>query len=177
MTMNSRILGGTGLEVSTYCLGTMMFGADGNPGHDDCVRIIHAALDQGINFVDTADMYGGPGGETEEIVGRALQGRRDDIVLATKVRFPMGEGPGRSGNSRRDSLLARGVEAAVLPACQRLGMGVLTWSPLAWGFLSGRLRPGAGTGPGPAGTPGQRSTTRSPPKSATISSRPPSAST
>src|SRR5207253_9576599 len=101
MTMNYRILGGTGLEVSAYCLGTMMFGADGNPDHDDCIRIIHAALDQGINFVDTADMYGEPGGETEEIVGRALKGRRDEIVLATKVHFQMGEGRNRSGNSRR----------------------------------------------------------------------------
>ncbi len=94
-----RTLGGTGIEVSAYCLGTMMFGAIGNPDHDDCVRIIHAALDQGINFVDTADMYSA--GESEEIVGKALQGRRDDVVLATKVHFPMGEGPNRRGNSRR----------------------------------------------------------------------------
>jgi aryl-alcohol dehydrogenase-like predicted oxidoreductase len=224
MAMNYRILGGTGIEVSAYCLGTMMFGADGNPDHDDCARIIHAALDQGINFVDTADMYGEPGGETEEIVGTALKGRRDEVVLATKVHFQMGEGRNRSGNSRRwivreveeslrrlrtgwidlyqvhrpdpvtdieetlsaltdlvhagkirafgcstfpaedivdayhvaercglmrfrteqppYSLLARGIEASVLPACQRLGMGVLTWSPLAWGFLSGRYRKG-----------------------------------
>jgi aryl-alcohol dehydrogenase-like predicted oxidoreductase len=224
MTMNYRTLGGTGIQVSVYCLGTMMFGADGNPDHDDCIRIIHAALDQGINFVDTADMYGEPGGETEQIVGTALNGRRDQVVLATKVHFQMGEGRNRSGNSRRwivqeveeslrrlrtdwidlyqihrpdpatdieetlsaltdlvhagkirafgcstfpvedivgayhvaerrgllrfrteqppFSLLARGVEAAVLPACQRLGMGVLTWSPLAWGFLSGRYRKG-----------------------------------
>jgi len=224
MTMNYRILGGTGIEVSAYCLGTMMFGADGNPDHDDCTQIIHAALDYGINFIDTADMYGELGGETEEIVGRALKGRRSDVVLATKVHFPMGEGRNRSGNSRRwivyeveqnlrrlqtdwidlyqihrpdpatdieetlsaltdltragkirafgcstfpaeeiveayhvaerrglqrfrteqppYSLLARGIEAAVLPACQRLGMGVLTWSPLAWGFLSGRYRHG-----------------------------------
>ena len=224
MSMRYRILGGTGIQVSPYCLGTMMFGGDGNRDHDDCVRIIHAALGQGINFIDTADMYGEPGGETEEIVGTALRGRRDDVVLATKVHFPMGEGPGRGGNSRRwiryeveqslrrlrtdwidlyqihrpdpgtdieetlsaltdlvhagkirafgcsafpaeqiveagwvaerrgllrmrteqppYSLLARGVEAAVLPVCQRLGMGVLTWSPLAWGFLSGKYRRG-----------------------------------
>ena len=77
----------------------MMFGAIGNPDHEDCARIIHAALDQGINFVDTADMYSA--GESEEIVGKALQGRRDDVVLATKVHFPMGEGPNRRGNSRR----------------------------------------------------------------------------
>ncbi|MFI7054954.1 aldo/keto reductase [Streptosporangium canum] len=220
--MHYRILGGTGIEVSAHCLGTMMFGAAGNSDHDECVRIIHAALDQGINFVDTADMYSA--GESEEIVGKALRGRRDDIVLATKVHFRMGEGPNRSGNSRRwivkeveeslkrlqtdwidlyqvhrpdhttdieetlstltdlvhqgkirafgcstfpaeeiveahhvaerrglmrfrteqppYSLLARGIETSVLPVCQRLGMGVLTWSPLASGFLTGRYRKG-----------------------------------
>lgn len=222
MTMNYRVLGGTGIHVSTYCLGTMMFGAVGNPDHEDCAHIMHAALDRGINFVDTADMYSG--GECEEIVGKALKGRREEVVLATKVHFPMGEGPGRGGNSRRwivyeveqslrrlgtdwidlyqvhrpdpatdieetlsvltdlvragkirafgcstfpadqiveahhvaerrglmrfrteqppYSLLARGIEAAVLPMCQRLGMGVLTWSPLAWGLLSGKYREG-----------------------------------
>jgi aryl-alcohol dehydrogenase-like predicted oxidoreductase len=222
--MNYRILGGTGIEVSAYCLGTMMFGADGNPDHNECSQIIHAALDHGINFVDTADIYGAAGGETEQIVGKALKGRRDDVVLATKVHFPMGAGRNRSGNSRRwivyeveeslrrlqtdwidlyqvhrpdpatdieetlgaltdlvragkirafgcssfpaeeiveayhvagrrgllrfraeqppYSLLARGIESAVLPVCQRLGMGVLTWSPLAWGFLSGKYRQG-----------------------------------
>jgi aryl-alcohol dehydrogenase-like predicted oxidoreductase len=215
-----RILGGTGIEVSVHCLGAMMLGAAGNPDHEDCVRIIHAALDQGINFVDTADMYSA--GESEQIVGKALRGRRDDVVLATKVHFQMGEGRNRSGNSRRwilraieDSLrrlgtdwidlyqihrpdpstdieetlsvlsdlvhqgkirafgcstfpaeeiveahhvaerrglgrfwteqppysiLARGIEASVLPVCQRYGMGVLVWSPLAFGFLSGRYR-------------------------------------
>jgi aryl-alcohol dehydrogenase-like predicted oxidoreductase len=220
--MRYRTLGGTGIEVSVHCLGTMMFGAIGNPDHDDCARIIRAALDQGINFVDTADMYSA--GESEEIVGKALRGRRDDVVLATKVHFPMGEGRNRGGNSRRwiltaveeslrrlgtdwidlyqihrpdhstdieetlaalgdlvrqgkirafgcstfpaeeivearhvaeyrglprfrteqppYSLLARGIEAAVLPVCQRYGMGVLVWSPLAWGFLSGRYRRG-----------------------------------
>ncbi|MEO3782831.1 aldo/keto reductase [Actinocorallia sp. B10E7] len=220
--MRYRVLGGTGIEVSTYCLGTMMFGAVGNPDHDDCVRVVHAALDQGINFVDTADMYSA--GESEEIVGKALQGRRDDVVLATKVHFQMGEGLNRSGNSRRwivkeveeslrrlrtdwidlyqihrpdhrtdieetlsalgdlvqqgkirafgcstfpadeiveahhvaerrglrrfrteqppYSLLARGIEASLLPACRRLGMGVLTWGPLASGFLTGRYRKG-----------------------------------
>src|SRR5215831_2697758 len=101
MTMSYRILGGTGIQVSAYCLGTMMFGGDGNPDHDDCARIIRAALDQGINFIDTADWYGEPSGETEEIVGTALKGRRDDVVLATKVHFPMGEGPNHGGNSRR----------------------------------------------------------------------------
>jgi aryl-alcohol dehydrogenase-like predicted oxidoreductase len=222
MTMRYRTLGGTGIEVSVHCLGAMMFGAVGNPDHDECARIIHAALDQGINFIDTADMYSA--GESEEIVGRALRGRRDEVVLATKVHFQMGEGRNRSGNSRRwilteveeslkrlqtdwidlyqvhrpdestdieetlsvlgdlvregkirafgcstfpaeqiveahwvaerrglprlrteqppYSLLARGVETSVLPVCQRFGMGVLTWSPLASGFLSGRYRQG-----------------------------------
>ncbi|WP_406365002.1 aldo/keto reductase [Streptomyces sp. NBC_01546] len=220
--MRYRVLGGTGIEVSTYCLGTMMFGSIGNPDHDDCARIIHSALDRGINFVDTADMYSA--GESEEIVGKALHGRRDDVVLATKVHFPMGEGRNRGGNSRRwivteveeslrrlrtdwidlyqvhrpdhttdveetlsvlgdlvragkirafgcstfpaeeiveahhvaerrglqrfrteqppYSLLARGVEANVLPVVERLGMGALTWSPLASGFLTGRYRKG-----------------------------------
>jgi aryl-alcohol dehydrogenase-like predicted oxidoreductase len=222
MTMRYRVLGGTGIEVSVHCLGTMMFGAVGNPDHDDCVRIIHAALDQGINFVDTADMYSA--GESETIVGKALKDRRDDVVLATKVHFQMGEGPNRGGNSRRwivkeveeslkrlqtdwidlyqihrpdyttdieetlsalsdlvqqgkirafgsstfpaeeivdahhvaerrgflrfrteqppYSLLARGIETAVLPACQRYNMGVLVWGPLASGFLTGKYRKG-----------------------------------
>jgi aryl-alcohol dehydrogenase-like predicted oxidoreductase len=220
--MRYRTLGGTGIEVSVHCLGTMMFGSVGNPDHDDCARIVHAALDAGINFVDTADIYSA--GESEEIVGKAIDGRRDDVVLATKVHFPMGEGPNRGGNSRRwivrevedslrrlstdwidlyqvhrpdettdieetlsaltdlvrsgkirafgcstfpaediveahhvaslrglhrfrteqppYSLLGRGVETNVLPTCRRLGMGVLTWSPLASGFLSGRVRAG-----------------------------------
>ncbi|GGM53767.1 aldo/keto reductase [Micromonospora sonchi] len=220
--MRYRVLGRTGIEVSVHCLGTMMFGAVGNSDHDDCVRIIHAALDQGINFVDTADMYSA--GESEEIVGKALQCRRDDVVLATKVHFPMGEGRNRGGNSRRwivreveeslrrlntdwidlyqvhrpdsttdieetlsvltdlvrqgkirafgcstfpaeqiveahhvaerrglhrfrteqppYSLLARGIETDLLPVTQRYGMGVLTWSPLASGFLTGRYRKG-----------------------------------
>ncbi|MEV6711548.1 aldo/keto reductase [Lentzea sp. NPDC051208] len=97
--MRTRMLGRTGIEVSAYCLGTMMFGQVGNPDHDDCVRIIHRALDAGINFVDTADVYSY--GETEEIVGKALRGRRDDVVLATKVNGVMGKGHNRSGSSRR----------------------------------------------------------------------------
>jgi aryl-alcohol dehydrogenase-like predicted oxidoreductase len=217
-----RVLGGTGIEVSVHCLGTMMFGSVGNPDHDDSARIIHAALDAGINFVDTADMYSH--GESEEIVGKALAGRRDDVVLATKVHFPWEDGPNKGGNSRRwivheveqslrrlgtdwidlyqihrpdyttdieetlsaltdlvragkirafgsstfpaedvveayhvaerrglhrfrteqppYSLLARGIETTVLPTAARLGMGVLTWSPLASGFLSGKIRRG-----------------------------------
>jgi aryl-alcohol dehydrogenase-like predicted oxidoreductase len=217
-----RTLGGTGVEVSVQCLGTMMFGAIGNADHDECIRMVDVALAHGINFIDTADMYSA--GESEEIVGKALRGRRDEVILSTKVHFQMGEGRNRSGNSRRwiiraceaslrrlqtdwidlyqvhrpdpateieetlsvltdlvrqgkirafgcstfpahaiveayyvaerrglarfrteqppYSLLTREIEAAVLPICERLGMGVLTWSPLAWGFLSGRYRKG-----------------------------------
>ncbi|RJL31631.1 aldo/keto reductase [Bailinhaonella thermotolerans] len=225
--MRYRVLGGTGMEVSVFCLGAMMFGTVGNPDHDECARMVHTALDAGINFVDTADMYSL--GESEEIVGKALAGRRDEVILATKVHFPMGEDhddprPNNGGNSRRwivreveaslrrlrtdwidlyqvhrpdprtdieetlsvlgdlvtqgkirafgcstfpaeeiaeshhvaerrglarfrteqppYSLLARGVETSVLPTAQRYGMGVLTWSPLASGFLTGRYRKG-----------------------------------
>src|ERR1700728_559248 len=107
MSMRYRPLGGTGIEVSVQCLGTMMFGFVGNPDHDECVRIIHKALDAGINFIDTADMYSA--GESEEIVGKALKGRRDSVVLATKARMPMGHDvggasqpdPNRQGTSRR----------------------------------------------------------------------------
>jgi Aldo/keto reductase family len=102
--MRYRSLGGTGIKVSVHCLGTMMLGVDGNPDHDECVRLIHAALDRGVNFVDTADTYSD--GESEEIVGNALRDRRDEVVLATKVHFQMGEGVNRSGNSRRWILTA-----------------------------------------------------------------------
>ncbi len=220
--MRYRQLGHTGVEVSSLCLGTMMFGAWGNPDHEDSIRIIHAALDAGVNFVDTADVYAG--GESEEIVGKALRGRRDDVVLATKVHGSMGDDRNRRGNSRRwivheveDSLrrlgtdwidlyqihrpepdtaidetlgaltdlvragkvryigsstfpahaivaaqwtaqrrgrerfvceqppysmLVRGIEADVLPVCRAHGMGVIPWSPLAGGWLSGRYRKG-----------------------------------
>ena len=222
--MEYRPLGRTGVKVSPLCLGAMMFGAWGNPDHEDSIRILHRALDAGVNFVDTADVYSG--GESEEIVGAALAGRRDDVVLATKVHFAMGDDPNRRGNSRRwivrevenslrrlqtdwidlyqihrpepdtdidetlgaltdlvhqgkirylgsstfqpsqiveaqwiaekrgrerfvceqppYSLLARGIEAEVLPVCERYGMGVIPWSPLAGGWLSGRFRKGAG---------------------------------
>src|SRR4051812_47472503 len=207
----------------------MMFGAWGNADHDDSIRIIHRALDAGINFVDTADVYSA--GESEEIVGKALSGRRDDVVLATKFFMPMGEDPNRRGGSRRwivraveDSLrrlgtdwidlyqvhrpepgvdveetlgalsdlvhqgkvrsigsssysgaeiveaqgtarernlqpfrteqppysmLTRIVELDVLPTAQRHGMGILTYSPLAGGWLSGRYRRDADAGPAP----------------------------
>jgi aryl-alcohol dehydrogenase-like predicted oxidoreductase len=107
--MQYRTLGRTGIKVSPYCLGAMMFGAMGNPDHDDCVRIIHKALDFGVNFIDTADRYSR--GESEEIVGKALKGRRDNIVLATKVHGPMGEDPNQQGNSRR--WIMQAVEASL----------------------------------------------------------------
>lgn len=97
--MQYRSLGRTGIKVSPYCLGAMMFGAVGNSDHDDSIRIIHKALDAGINFVDTADAYSL--GESEEIVGKALKGRRNNIVLATKAHHPMGDDPNQQGNSRR----------------------------------------------------------------------------
>jgi aryl-alcohol dehydrogenase-like predicted oxidoreductase len=216
--MRYRPLGGTGIQVSAYCLGTMMFGAIGNTDRTACARIAHTALDAGINLVDTADMYSA--GEAEQILGEALGTRRDDVVLATKAHFPMGEDRNRRGNSRRwltraveeslrrlgtdwidlyqvhrpdpatdieetlgaltdlvrqgkirafgcssfpawqvadahriaeqrglhrfrteqppYSILARGIERELLPAAHRYGMGVLTWSPLAFGFLTGR---------------------------------------
>jgi aryl-alcohol dehydrogenase-like predicted oxidoreductase len=219
--MEMRPLGRTGVKVSPLCLGAMMFGAWGNTDHDDCVRIIHRALDAGINFIDTADVYAR--GESEEIVGKALAGgRRDHVVLATKVHGTMGDDPNEFGNSRRwimqevdnslrrlgtdwidlyqihrpeldtdldetlgaltdlvqagkirylgsstfpasmivegqwvaekrrrerfvceqppYSILVRGIEADVLPVCREYGMGVIPWSPLAGGWLTGRYR-------------------------------------
>jgi aryl-alcohol dehydrogenase-like predicted oxidoreductase len=97
--MNYRTLGRTGLRVSPLCLGAMMFGSIGNTDHEESIRIIHRALDAGINFVDTADMYSY--GESEEIVGKALKDRRDHVVLATKVHVAMGSDPNEQGNSRR----------------------------------------------------------------------------
>jgi hypothetical protein len=98
--VDHRPLGRTGVSVSKLCLGAMMFGAWGNQGHDDSIRIIHRALDAGINFIDTADIYSQ--GESEVIVGKALAGgRRDDVVLATKVWGQMGEEANRGGTSRR----------------------------------------------------------------------------
>jgi aryl-alcohol dehydrogenase-like predicted oxidoreductase len=222
--MEQRMLGRTGVSVSKLCLGAMMFGAWGNTDHDESIRIIHRALDAGINFVDTADVYAA--GESEQIVGKALKGRRDDVVLATKVHFPMGEEPNHQGNSRRwivaevenslrrlqtdwidlyqihrpephtdidetlgalsdlvhqgkiryfghssfpaseiveaqwtaerrnrerfrceqpsYSMLVRAIEHDVLPTCQRYGIGVISYSPLAGGWLSGRWRKATG---------------------------------
>ena len=230
MTMEQRRLGTTGVWVSELCLGTMMFGEWGTKDHDESIRIIHRALDAGITFVDTADVYSA--GESEVIVGKALAGRRDDIVLATKAFMPMSDNLNHRGSSRRwiireveDSLrrlgtdwidlyqihrwdpetdldetlgalsdlvhqgkiryfghstfpasaiveaqwtaqrrnrerfvteqptysiLTRGIENDVLPTCQRYGMGVLSYSPLAGGWLSGRYRQDATQGPASA---------------------------
>jgi aryl-alcohol dehydrogenase-like predicted oxidoreductase len=221
--MEYRPLGRTGISVSQLCLGTMMFGAFGNRDHDDSVRIIHKALDAGINFIDTADGYSA--GESEEIIGKALAGeRRDNVVLAVKFGVPMDDEPNRRGASRRwiteavegslrrlgtdwidlyqvgvpdpntdidetlgaltdlvragkirsfgaskipaseiveaqwaadrrghgrfrteqppYNMLTRAIEYDLLPACQRHGMGVLAYSPLAGGWLSGKYRKG-----------------------------------
>jgi aryl-alcohol dehydrogenase-like predicted oxidoreductase len=221
--MKMRTLGRTGVKVSPLCLGAMMFGQWGNPDHDESVRIIHRALDAGINFIDTADVYSS--GESEEIVGKALQGgRRETVVLATKAYAPMGDDPNFMGSSRRwltmevenslrrlgtdwidlyqvhrpdptadldetlgaltdlvragkiryfghstypasliveaqwvserrsrerfvceqppYSILVRGIEAEVLPVCEQYGIGVIPWSPLAGGWLTGRIRKG-----------------------------------
>lgn len=111
--MQMRPLGKTGVQVSEYCLGAMMLGRWGNADHDDSVRIIHRALDAGINFIDTADVYSA--GESEEIVGKALRDRRDDVVLATKFFAPMGTDPNSRGGSRR--WIMREVESSL----RRLG--------------------------------------------------------
>ncbi|MET8611748.1 aldo/keto reductase [Streptomyces misionensis] len=110
--MKRRILGGTGLSVSEYALGAMMFGAMGNTDHDESVRMIHTALEAGVNLIDTADVYSG--GESEVIVGKAIKGRRDDVVLATKFGLPMGDHPDRRGGS------ARWIHRAVEDSLRRL---------------------------------------------------------
>ena len=97
--MEMRVLGRSGVRVSTFCLGAMMFGPWGNPDHDDCIRMMHTAFDAGINFVDTADVYSA--GESEVIVGKGIADRRDDIVLATKFMGSMGEKPTRRGKAGR----------------------------------------------------------------------------
>src|ERR1700712_2559397 len=96
--MHYRTLGRTGIKVSPYALGTLMFASSiGNADHEDSIRIIHKALDAGINFVDTADAYG----DSEEVLGKALGGRRDDVVLATKFGRPTGQDPNHQGAGRR----------------------------------------------------------------------------
>ena len=115
--MRYRNLGTAGVKVSPLCLGTMMFGAWGNRDHDDAIRIIHRALDAGINFIDTANVYSE--GESEKIVGKALRGRRDRVVLATKVWGAMGEGPNQRGLSRKT------IEEQVDASLRRLGTDVI----------------------------------------------------
>jgi aryl-alcohol dehydrogenase-like predicted oxidoreductase len=107
--MQRRNLGGTGISVSEFALGAMNFGAMGNADHDESVRMIHTALDAGINLIDTADVYSL--GESEVIVGKALRGRRDDVVLATKFGLPMNEGPDQRGASPR--WIRRAVEGSL----------------------------------------------------------------
>jgi len=111
--MEFRTLGRTGVKVSAYCLGAMMFGEWGNTDQDECVAMMHTALDAGVNFIDTADVYSA--GASEEIVGMALQGRRDEVVLATKVHGQMGQGQNERGNTRL--WIMREVEASL----RRLG--------------------------------------------------------
>ena len=130
-----RTLGGTGIKVSSYGLGAMMFGGWGNRDHAESIRIIHAALDGGINFVDTADVYSA--GESEEIVGQALQGRRDEVVLATKAHSPMGQDVNMRGNSRR--WIVREVENSL----RRLRTNYVDLY-LAGGWLTGRIRESTG---------------------------------
>jgi aryl-alcohol dehydrogenase-like predicted oxidoreductase len=115
--MKHRILGATGMSVSEFALGTMMFGAMGNTDHDESVRMIRTALDAGVNFLDTADVYSA--GESEEIVGEALKGRRDDVVLATKFFYPMGSDANHRGGS------ARWIKRAVEGSLRRLGTDYL----------------------------------------------------
>jgi len=230
--MDYRPLGRTGVSVSQLCLGAMMFGAFGNPDHDESIRIIHKALDAGINFIDTADGYSA--GESEQIIGKALAGgRRANVVLAVKFGVPFDGDPTHGGASRRwiteavegslrrlqtnwidlyqvgvpdpntdidetlsalsdlvhagkirsfgaskvpaseiveaqwaaerrglerfrteqppYSMLTRAIEYDVLPTCLRHGMGVMTYSPLAGGWLSGNYRKGQEvSGPGSA---------------------------
>jgi aryl-alcohol dehydrogenase-like predicted oxidoreductase len=106
--MHYRPLGRTGIKVSPYALGTLMFASSvGNPDHEDSIHIIHRALDAGINFLDTADAYG----DSEEVVGKALKGRRDNVVLATKVSRPMGDDPNQQGASRR--WIVKAVESSL----------------------------------------------------------------
>jgi len=108
--MEHRTLARTGVHVSPLCLGAMMFGAWGETDHDECARMIHRALDAGINFIDTADVYSR--GESEQILGKALAGgRREDVVLATKFHGTMGDDPNEAGNSRR--WIFREVEASL----------------------------------------------------------------
>ena len=115
--MDYRNLGQTGVKVSPLCLGAMMFGAWGNPDHEECIRIIHRAMDAGVNFIDTANGYSD--GESEVIVGKALADRREKAVLATKVWAPVGPGPNQRGLSRK------AIQEQVENSLRRLGTDVI----------------------------------------------------
>src|SRR5437763_13950925 len=115
--MDYENLGRTGLKVSPLCLGAMMFGGWGNPDHEESIRIIHRAMDAGINFIDTANGYSE--GESEIIVGKALKDRREEAVLATKVRAPVGPGPNQRGLSRK------AIQEQVENRLRRLGTEVI----------------------------------------------------
>jgi aryl-alcohol dehydrogenase-like predicted oxidoreductase len=115
--MEYRNLGRSGLKVSPLCLGAMMFGSWGNPDHEESIRVIHRALDAGINFIDTANGYSE--GESEVIVGKALKGRREGTVLATKVWAPVGPGPNQRGLSRK------AIQEQVENSLRRLGTDVI----------------------------------------------------
>ena len=97
--MEMRLLGGTGVSVSKFCFGAGMFGYFGNPDEAQCTRMVDRALDAGINYFDTSDVYSH--GESETILGKALKGKRQDLILATKFSLPMDENPNHRGNSRR----------------------------------------------------------------------------
>ncbi|HET9210979.1 MAG TPA: aldo/keto reductase [Thermoanaerobaculia bacterium] len=115
--MDYRNLGRSGLKVSPLCLGAMMFGSWGNPDHEESIRIIHRALDAGINFIDTANGYSE--GESEVIVGKALKGKREGTVLATKVWAPVGQSPNQRGLSRK------AIQEQVENSLRRLGTDVI----------------------------------------------------
>ena len=119
--MEYRTLGGSGIKVSHFCLGAMMFGPMGNTDHDECIRMTHAALDAGVNFIDTSDAYSS--GESERVLAKALKGRRDEVVLATKCFFPI-EGVGQSARKGKDVNIGGGsrrwIVRAVENSLQRL---------------------------------------------------------
>jgi aryl-alcohol dehydrogenase-like predicted oxidoreductase len=107
--MRFRVLGDTGVRVSSYSLGSAMFGTWGNSDEGECTQIIHRALDAGINLIDTADVYSD--GQAERIIGQAIKDRRDELIVATKFHAPMGPGPNDRGNSRL--WIMRAVEASL----------------------------------------------------------------
>jgi aryl-alcohol dehydrogenase-like predicted oxidoreductase len=137
--MDYRFLGATGLEVSELCLGAMMFGS--RTDKQTSTRILDTFTEAGGNFIDSADIYGE--GRSEEVLGRWLGSkRREDHIVATKVWGPTGPGRNDRGLSHKHILLDREAEWELLPVCQYEGLGVITWSPLRSGWLSGAYRRG-----------------------------------